>query len=76
MDFVNNLTEELNNQLEAGVFSTADLVKAITAAADVTVKNGLAGKEFTDALNRHQLGLLLLALQWNTTPEIRQAVRR
>jgi hypothetical protein len=76
MDFVHNLTAELNNQLGTGIFSSGDIVKALSAAADRTVKDGLAGKEFADALNRPQLGLLLLALQWNATPQIRQAVRR
>ena len=78
MDFVKNLTDELNATIVTtdDGYTVEQMVTAITAAAEKTVTYGANGATFTDTLNRQQLGLLLLALQWNVNPKIRQAVRR
>lgn len=75
MDFIENLTTVFNND-PFPVYTAEQVKMMVIKAAEKTVKNAVDGGEFTDSLNRHQLGLLLLALQWNTTPGIRQAVRR
>jgi hypothetical protein len=77
MDFVHNLTAEINNIIaDHDQLTTKQMAELITRAAEQTVETGATGQEFPDVLKRPQLGLLLLALQWNTVPEIRRAVRR
>ena len=75
MDFVTFLTENINqheNGQRLTPHQTADL---ITSAAVQTVEHAAAGNTVKDTLNIEQLGTLLVALQWNVNPNIRQAVK-
>ena len=78
MDFVKNLTGEINETMvtDEDKYTVEQMATAIFHAAEKTVTDAANGATFTDTRDRQQLGLLLLALQWNVNPQIRQAVRR
>jgi hypothetical protein len=67
-----SFVETLANRLE---IDSEALAGMICEAAQETVMHAAQGGEVRDDLNRVQLGTLLVALQWNQNPTIRQAVK-
>lgn len=75
MDFVTFLTQELNTHENGGKLTSTQTAELLTNAAVSTVEYAAVGNIVNDTLTTEQLGTLLVALQWNLNPMIRQAVR-
>lgn len=75
MDFVTFLTDELNTYENGPKLNPAQTAELLTRAAVSTVEHAAVGNIVNDTLTTEQLGTLLVALQWNLNPVIRQAVR-
>lgn len=74
MDIVTFLTEAINNH-EGDRLTPYQTAELLTSAAVQTVEHAARGNVVADTLDIKQLGTVLIALQWNINPNIREAVK-